>query len=291
MDELQADLVQAIKAHVSTSPLNRLRDIDGAPMFDEPLVGFADGDDPLFDLYKLVVAPEHLTPHEALMAACPAGRSARAFSQVGVVSWVLPITAETRRSNRQMAEGPSLRWNHTRFQGEEFNDSLRRHVVGLLAERGWTAVAPALSATFRRTSGAYGMASVWSERHVAYAAGLGTFGLSDGLITARGIAHRCGSVVVSAVWPASPRPLGSDHRHYCPYVHDGSCGACIDRCPAGAIGPGGHDKELCRRYIHDTLAEWRKRPGYGGEYLACGLCQTGVPCESGIPAGRGVAEG
>ena len=32
----------------------------------------------------------------------------------------------------------------------------------------------------------YAYASTWSERHAAYAAGLGTFGLSDGLITAAG---------------------------------------------------------------------------------------------------------
>lgn len=37
-----------------------------------------------------------------------------------------------------------------------------------------------------------GIASRWSERHAAYAAGLGTFSLSDGFISSRGIAHRCG---------------------------------------------------------------------------------------------------
>jgi epoxyqueuosine reductase len=182
-----------------------------------------------------------------------------------------------------MAEGPSLRWNHTRFQGEEFNDSVRRHVAGLLEEWGHVAVAPALSAGFHYTSGPTGIASTWSERHIAYAAGLGTFGLSDGLITARGKAHRCGSVVANAGWPADPRPY-RNHREYCLFARDGSCGTCIKRCPAGAIGPEGHDKVLCRRYFETTLAGWIGRPGYIGSYVACGLCQIGVPCESGIPA-------
>ena len=127
-----------------------------------------------------------------------------------------------------------------------------------------------------------GRASTWSERHMAYAAGLGTFGLSDGLITARGIAHRCGSVVVNAKWPASPRRF-RDHHEYCSYMRDESCGVCIERCPAGAIGPDGHDKDRCSEYFEVRLAEWTKRPGYMGEYVACGLCQTGVPCESCIP--------
>jgi len=288
MNELQADLVQAIKAYVSTSPLNRLRDIDGSPIWEEPLVGFADGDDPLFDLFKSVVTPEHMTPREVLAGLAAGNDEAQAFPRVGVVSWILPAAAATRLSNRQMVDGPSVRWNLTRFQGEEFNDGLRRHVAGLLEGRGLLAVAPVLGQGFTRTRGPRGMASTWSERHAAYAAGLGTFGLSDGLITARGIAHRCGSVVVNAGWPAGPR-LYVDHREYCPYAVDGSCGVCIERCPGGAIGPEGHDKDRCQQYIRVKLAEWLTRPGYGGDYLACGLCQTGVPCEARIPAGVGAA--
>lgn len=274
MNGLQAELCAAIKSYVATSPLNALRDIDSSPIWDEPLVGFADGDDELFTLYKSVVAPEHMTPREAL--AIPA------LPHLGVVSWILPVAAETRRSNREMTDGPSVRWHQTRFQGEDFNDALRRQVVSLLDEIGVPAIAPALSDGFRWTRGPTGYASTWSERHVAFAAGLGTFGLSDGLITARGIAHRCGSVVAAAAWPASPRPY-THYRAYCAFARDGSCGECMIRCPARAIGPEGHDKDRCRHYIHTALGGWVERPGYGGPYLACGLCQTGVPCESRVP--------
>lgn len=284
MSELQIFLVETIKAQVANSPLNRLKDIDGSPIWEEPLVGFADGDDPVFKFFKSVVAPEHWTPRDALAAKVRegSGKDGTAFPHVGGVSWILPAAMETKRSNRQMADGPSRRWNNTRFQGEEFNEALRRLVVEILEERGLVAEAPGIGKGFHRTRGQFGQASVWSERHVAYAAGLGTFGLSDGLITAKGIAHRCGSVVANVAWPASPRPY-SDHRQYCLYHNDGSCGLCIKRCPAGAIGPDGHDKDRCQQYIRGAMAEWLKRPGYIGEYLACGLCQTGVPCESAIP--------
>ena len=39
--------------------------------------------------------------------------------------------------------------------------------------------------------------SKWSERHIAHAAGLGTFSFSDALITRRGIAHRLGSIIIN----------------------------------------------------------------------------------------------
>lgn len=38
----------------------------------------------------------------------------------------------------------------------------------------------------------YGFASSWSERHTAHFCGLGTFGVSDGLITSVGKAVRVG---------------------------------------------------------------------------------------------------
>jgi ferredoxin len=286
MTELQSMLVEAIKDYVHNSPLNRLTGIDDSPIWEEPLVGFADGDDPLFDDFKTVVGEAHLTPREALAAHLQdsVGSEPPAMPRVGVVSWVLPAARETKLGNREMTVGPSRRWNHTRFQGEAFNDSLRRYVVSWLEARGCAATAPVLTGHFVTGRSCNGLTSTWSERHVAYAAGHGTFGLSDGLITVRGIAHHCGSVVAGAGWLPSPRRY-SHHLEYCPYPVDGSCGVCIKRCPAGAIGPGGHDKDKCREYLFVTLAEWVKQPGYVGSYGACGLCQTQVPCESRVPCG------
>ena len=68
MNELQIFLVETIKAQAANSPLNRLKDIDGSPIWEEPLVGFADGNDPVFNLFKSVVAPEHWMPRDALAA-------------------------------------------------------------------------------------------------------------------------------------------------------------------------------------------------------------------------------
>jgi epoxyqueuosine reductase len=51
-------------------------------------------------------------------------------------------------------------------------------VVGALGEAGYPAVAPVLSPEWEwRESERHVFASNWSERHAAYASGLGTFGL------------------------------------------------------------------------------------------------------------------
>jgi epoxyqueuosine reductase QueG len=279
-------LEETIKAYIRESPDNCFKDIDGSPIYDEPLVGFADGDDPLFLRYKdeEVIGDFHLTPREALEKHLREEVNVEKprLGEVSVVSWVLPLDRATRVSNRVMTDGPSLRWNHNRWHGETLNNSLASHVVSLLGERGYLAVAPGRATFFHTVKLPSGMASIWSERHVAYAAGLGTFSLTDALITAKGLAMRCGSVVTDLKLSPSPRTYPS-HTANCCFLEQGTCGLCAIRCPVGAITIQGHDKIRCREYLFNELAPWLEKEGYIGRYPGCGLCMTGVPCEAGIP--------
>ena len=43
---------QFINAHVASSKLNLLTEIDGSAIFEEPLIGVANGYNPLFEEYK-----------------------------------------------------------------------------------------------------------------------------------------------------------------------------------------------------------------------------------------------
>lgn len=289
-----ASLRAIIEEQVLTHPLNRLSRLDGGLIFEHPLVGVADGDDPLFAQYKTIIGTFHWTPREVLegaQRAAPAGATSTALDTIRVIGWILPIAAATRAGQRSQTEHPTLAWAHTRTFGEHFNDALRQHVVEVLREAGYLAVAPVLEPSFRtlQEGPARPPASVWSERHVMYAAGLGTFGLSEGLITPRGVAMRCGSVVTNLPLTVTPRTATS-HTAHCLYLSEGTCGACIARCPAGAITrEGGHDKQKCQAYTYGTLRPLFAPYGVEGERgagVGCGLCQTGVPCEAGIPVTR-----
>ncbi len=266
-----------IRSFVSTSPLNRITLPGNHHFFDEPLVQFADGDDPIFTEYKTIINPSHFTPRQAL-AEAPDQRPEDLPARLSVISWVLPITTRTRESNYRRTLGPSRRWAHTRWYGEQFNEALREHVVKLITNMGYLAVAPILQPYFRfwGYTEEKGYFSNWSERHIAYAAGLGTFSLSDGFITERGIAHRCGSVITDLTLPVSPRTARS-HYANCLFYVDGSCRDCIERCPAGAITEQGHDKSRCREHLDNELSDLQEE--YGVDIIGCGLCQTKVPCE------------
>jgi len=266
---------EEIKEFTRTSPLNRLPFINDYVIWDEPLVKFADGDDPIFAEYKTIIAPTHPTPREALAKAYSKNPE-NMPAHLSVISWILPTPEKTRKSNRSETLVPSRLWSHTRLYGEKFNDALREHMVEILTEMGYLTVAPVLQPYFEWFSNEKGPYSNWSERHIAYAAGHGTFSLSDGFITERGIAHRCGSVATDLVLPASPRTAESPYAN-CLFYVGVSCNACINRCPAEAITEGGHNKIKCEAYIRDDIGYLLKE--YDVDVAGCGLCQTKVPCE------------
>jgi len=282
-------LENAIKEYVRASPGNRLPDFNNESIFDEPLVGFADGDDPIFQDYKSIIGDLHLTPREvlAMHRRDQGDHGAKEPRNVSVISFVMPVTYETRLSLRRESRVPSLRWNHTRWQGQKLINELSKYVVSLLEELGYQALVPELASFYKVFFSEPGVrVSNWSQRHIAYAAGLGTFSLSDGFITPRGIAMRCGSVVSDVALTPSPRVYES-HLANCLFYRDKSCRRCIERCPVGAISEQGHDKVKCREFLLEEqkviLKELGREEGYIGTYLGCGLCQTKVPCEFKIP--------
>jgi epoxyqueuosine reductase QueG len=271
-----------IRCFVRDDPGNRLEQLDGSPIFEEPLVGFVAGEDPIFGRLKQVIGEFHLTPVEVMTAmAGKLGRPSPAAAEIGVVSYVLPISRKTRKENASLRERPSERWAHTRLFGEQFNRKLQARIVSVLEEKGHFAVAPEMEESLFRmlVDEKVGWCSTWSQRHVAFCANLGSFGLSDALITAAGKAHRVGSVVVDRALD-SPQRTDDVHRD-CLSHRELGCRSCMKRCPADAISEAGHDKARCAEFVLKQAAVIKEE--YGIDIYGCGLCQTGVPCEDGIP--------
>jgi len=276
-----------IRDFINSSPHNTLCNKAGDKVWGDPLVGFSSGDDPLYQEFKEDIGAFHWTPVEIFTRTFPSAQVTP--DQLTVISWVLPQMEVTKSDNRKETVYPSERWARARIFGEEVNRKLCRHVVTTLQEAGYAAVAPMLSPFFElKTSEHYGFASTWSERHATYASGLGTFGLCEGLITPKGKAMRCGSVVAHITITPTKRPYHDRHA-YCLFFSQGLCGMCIRRCPVGAITEAGHNKEQCRNHLLSATANYVKSH-FGFEGYGCGLCQTNIPCESKIPTEDDVHE-
>ncbi len=98
------------------------------PAWEEPLVGFSRGDDPLYHRLKEDIGPFLWTPQEIFAMTFPDVKvEADALT---VISWVLPQTERTRLDNSREKTLPAERWAFSRKYGEEFNVKLRDHVVG-----------------------------------------------------------------------------------------------------------------------------------------------------------------
>ncbi len=288
-------IFEGIRDIVRSVPQNSLSPSGAEKAWDDPVVEFAAGDDPLFAFFKKDIGDFYWTPGEAFDRVFPESAAAKAATSsvpasqgapgaLSVVSWVVPQTARTKEEQRKHKKLPAERWIRSRADWPNFTSVVHERVIELFTDRGIRAVAPEMIEEWQvKQSGKYGYASRWSQRHTAYVAGLGTFGLCDGLITAVGKAIRAGSVVVEMELPPTSRPY-LNHHDYCLHYVDGSCGECITRCPAGAISKRGHDKIRCREYIRDIVQPYAS--SYVGDASSgCGLCQSGVACESGIPVG------
>ncbi len=252
-------------------------------IFDEPLVGFVRGDDPIFHDFKRIIGSHHFTPAEIMAwQARNNGVAAPRAEDLSVVSFVMPITQITRDENAREKEWFSERWAQTRLHGEIFSQIFVREIVTYLMNRGVLAVSPDVTPMFnKKRYPVVGWASPWSHRHIAYAAGLGTFGMHDFLITEKGCAHRVGSFVVNKrLEPNRMRP--DDIHAYCLQYQERPCMKCASRCPVEAIDEiDAHDKEKCYQKVEKSMKYCNRN--YHIFIFGCGLCATKVPCESGIP--------
>ena len=265
---------------VATSDKNTLGFPHIEKSWEKPLVGFSAGNDLLYQFFKKDIGGFYWLPEEAFRQGF--SEITATADQLTVVSWVIPQTGKTKKDQRKESLYPSERWARSRLFGEEFNQLMRKQISQSLTVAGYPAVAPMLLPAFQREiSEKYGHASSWSERHAAYVAGLGTFGLSDGLITPLGKAIRCGTVIAKMNVEPDPRPF-EHHNQYCLFYFDGSCKKCSKRCPADAINESGHNKTLCHDYIRQTTTPHTDK-AFNLTITSCGLCQSKVPCESGIP--------
>lgn len=271
---------EEIKRYFKESKENWFEEISDT-YFEEPIIKFADTEDPLFKEYKTIIGEHHLTPKKAFELAFGEG----SYKGGTVISVVLPINEKTRKSNRTQNELASKEWTLTRTFGDEiFTRGFSTHLVNYLNEMGYRSIAPHHSEWFKIQKDNSGPTSNWSERHIAYVAGLGTFSINDAFITEKGIAVKLISVVTELKLTLDVR-LAKSYNENCLLCSEGTCGACIKRCPVNAISKDGHDKIKCYKYVYGEESS-KLAQSYGASPKAgsgCGLCQTGVPCEGKNP--------
>ena len=288
------EFLEHLKGFFVESNLNRLHKNYGeVPIFSSPIMGVANGDDIIFQKFNEVVGPEHLTPSQ-MWQAC--GEKLISQSELRVISIVFPFSEEIRKESSDIVKPskvtlPAETYSVGRNYSEAFKAETLRQAIKFFIKKGYRAVAPMLSKVYSiiLKNRFY---STWSERHIAFAAGLGTFSLHEGLITNVGCNIRLASLITDTPFKITLRKTENPYGN-CLYYNEGICRECEKRCPAKAITKEGHDKIKCSEHVHRVerkmIAKIRpilkahrrqingllRPPCYP---VGCAFCQFQVPC-------------
>ncbi|MCP4753668.1 MAG: hypothetical protein GY866_22520 [Proteobacteria bacterium] len=285
----------------AANELNRLpENYGGGRIFAEPLTGVSRGDDPIFHKYKEVVAPEHLTPAEMwVQSGLPDGRDLP--PRLRILSIVFPYVDRIREEGKKAEDYPADIYRIGRNFADDFMSDVLDKTVVFFQDQGFQSLAGVRSKIFTILSRQEPpwFYSVWSERHMAFAAGLGTFSLHEGFISEKGCNIRVASVVTDAPLEVTLRKSDDPYAN-CLFHAKEECVKCAERCPYGAITKDGHDKLKCREFLRTMQKEAQerlagilkpiRRVADGKENIlyatGCAFCQFGVPCTSKNPMAK-----
>ena len=224
-----------------------------ASIYRRPLVGFTSAENPLFHKLKEVVVRDHLLP-------CDLHENART-----VIAFFIPFKGELMVGNKKHPF-VSREWAVAYVETNKLIHTVIEALGRKLGELGIEVSGnPAKTIGYDHEL----LMSRWSQRHVAYICGLGTFGVNNMLITREGCGGRYGSFVIDRELEFTP-PIQEE---YCLWKKNGSCGVCFKACPVDALNKDGFDRYKC----YDRCSEVNRFYSDIDESDACGKCLTG-PC-------------
>ncbi|MCP4626589.1 MAG: hypothetical protein GY850_24245 [bacterium] len=290
---MNTEVSQFLEKLFASNALNRLPEqYGGGRIFDGPIIGVAQGDDPIFLKYKEVVGPGHLTPAEMwLQSGLPDDPDIAA--RLRTVSIIFPYVERIREESNTAQKMPAEIYSVGRNFADAFMDEVLEKTVSYFQEKRFQATSGMRSPAFQIivNEDPLSIYATWSERHIAFAAGLGTFSLHEGFISDIGCNIRITSIITNAPLEVTPRNNDDPYAN-CLYYANGKCKKCAERCPADAISEEGHDKLKCYLYgrivqeemtgrLKDLLKSHLRYINGEKEWsypVGCAFCQFDVPC-------------
>jgi len=227
--------------------------------WEPPLLAAFSANHPLIPGLKQSVSQDHLLPDELL----PGAKS--------VVVFFIPLADRIIESNLE-GEAASAEWALSYVLTNSLLGFIGDEVEKTLAGSGFQTAKIRATHNFDKET----LMSRWSHRHLAWIAGLGSFGLNNMLITSKGCCGRLGSLVTDSDCAGLGLPAAAGpQKEKCLNKINGSCGLCLKKCPAGAYAENG--KFLRHKCYEACLknAELHKSIGLAD---VCGKCLVGLPC-------------
>ncbi|GEQ22888.1 MAG: hypothetical protein PWP67_1627 [Clostridium butyricum] len=234
----------------------------------KPLVGFADANHPYILSFKEFITPTHKFPTDVISDASI------------VICYFVPFTKEIAKTNMAVGDLASPEWALAYEETNAMFIKLNEYLISELRDFGYHADVSKEASTFDQNL----LKSNWSHRHFAKAAGLGTFGINNMLITKSGCCGRFNTIVTNLDVDAD-LPLEDE---LCLFKKNGSCGVCVKHCPSGALTLNGYDRHKCYVVLKKNAKLYTE---FGSSYTddsgdcpnsegseVCGKCVINTPC-------------
>ena len=147
---------------------------------------------------------------------------------LSVISFAFHFNKSIVKANSREIKFPAYPWYEIRYKFDEILPVFIAHIKELYHQ--YNLIVPQQTKLYSVCKKNNTLISNWSERHIAFACGLGSFGLNGALITDRGCTHRLLSIIIEKECPEK-EIIEDDFYYNCLFFQKNECGTCVNRCP------------------------------------------------------------
>jgi len=226
----------------------------------EPIIAVISARDENVPSLKETVSPEHFMPSDI----SPDAKS--------IISFFIPFHEDIINSkiNGKMA---SKEWALAYIKTNALIQIINDNIESIMERNGYKAGKIPATHNFDEKK----LISNWSHRHIAYIAGIGTFGINNMLITEKGCCGRFGSIITDYEFKNYAQ---MNNNEKCLHKINGSCGLCRKKCAINAYENNNFNRHKCYAQCLEN-AHYHINIGYAD---ICGKCMVGLPCSLAEPA-------
>jgi epoxyqueuosine reductase QueG len=224
-------------------------------LWKEPIIEIISAHDKRLKLLKTAVSAEHLMAGDIL----PDAKS--------IISFFVPFRENIVKSNIKGIMA-SEKWAIAYIKTNDLIKTINDKIEIVMSQNGYKAGKIPATHNFDVAK----LTSNWSHRHIAYIAGMGTFGINNMLITKNGCCGRFGSIVIN--YEFNEYKQINEIKEKCLHKINGTCGICQKKCIVNAYENSKYDRYKCYKQCLEN-AERHKKRGYAD---ICGKCLVGLPC-------------
>ena len=245
------NIIKAIKSAIIDYGINN----QSSYFWKEPIIEIISANDNKLNILKKAISAEHFMPNDIL----PDAKS--------IISFFIPFQDSIVKNNIEGTMA-SKEWAMAYIKTNDLIKIINENIEKLMTKKGYKTGKIPATHNFDKDK----LISNWSHRHIAYIAGIGTFGINNMLITKNGCCGRFGSIVINYKFNEYRQDI--EIKEKCINKVNGSCGICINKCIVNAYENNKFNRHKCYKQCLEN-DEFHKT---NGNASVCGKCIVGLPC-------------